>query len=239
MPVSSLLQPLPNDFWSNDVTTGSLPLTWGHVTSFPVTWLPPPASYSLVWSQTQCMKVFDLLQLLPGDFRSNDVASGSLPVSGGHVTWYPVTWLSPAASYSLEGSQTHSIQQFSAFHSHFQVTSRSLPVTWDHVTSFTVTWLPQPASNSLVKSQTHSIHQFSAFYSHFQMTCGQLTSLPVTSCHLRSRDVIFCHLTASSCKQQPCRKSNTECVSFRPSTATSRWDAVKWRHFRVTSSHLR
>ena len=28
-------------------------------------------------------------------------------------------------------------------------------------------------------------------------------------------------------------------ASFRPSTATSRWLLVKWRHFRVTSDHLR
>ena len=37
------------DFRSN-VTSGSLPVTWGHVTPFPVTWLSSPASYSFVGS---------------------------------------------------------------------------------------------------------------------------------------------------------------------------------------------
>jgi len=44
------LQPLPGHFRSNDVTSGSLPETWSHVTSLSVTWLPPPASYFLVES---------------------------------------------------------------------------------------------------------------------------------------------------------------------------------------------
>jgi len=69
-PVFGLLQPLPGDFRSNDVTSGSLPVTWGHVTSFPVTWLPPHASYSLVGSEMHSIRpVFCLLQPLPGDFR--------------------------------------------------------------------------------------------------------------------------------------------------------------------------
>ena len=36
-PVFGLLHPLPGDFRSNDVTSWSLPVTKGHVTSFPVT----------------------------------------------------------------------------------------------------------------------------------------------------------------------------------------------------------
>jgi len=54
----------------------------------------------------------------------------------------------------------------------------------------------------------YSIRQFSAFYSHFQVTSGQMTSLGITSGHLRSRDVISCHVTASSCELQHCRKWN-------------------------------
>ena len=61
----------------------------------------------------------------------------------------------------------------------------------------------------------------------------------VTSGHLRSRDVISCHETAQYCELQPCNKGKcTVYASFRPSTATSRWLPVKWRHFRVTSGHL-
>jgi len=48
--VFGLLQALPGGFRSNDVSSESLPVTWGHVT-FPVTWLPPTASYSLVRSE--------------------------------------------------------------------------------------------------------------------------------------------------------------------------------------------
>jgi len=49
--LTGLLQPFPGDFRSNDVTSGSLPVTSGHMTSFPVTWLPPPVSYSPVGAQ--------------------------------------------------------------------------------------------------------------------------------------------------------------------------------------------
>jgi len=138
--VFGLLQPLLGDFRSNDVTCGSLTVMWGDVTSLPVTWLPPPARYSLVGSEmysiqnfrpstatsrwlplkwrhfrvtyghlrshdiitchvtasscevqpcrkwnVQYMQVFGLLQPLLGDFRSNDVTSGSLPVTCGHM----------------------------------------------------------------------------------------------------------------------------------------------------------
>jgi len=61
----------------------------------------------------------------------------------------------------------------------------------------------------------------------------------VTSGHLKSRDVISCHVTASYSVLQPCRKWNVQYASFRPSTATYRWLPVKWHHFWVTSDHLR
>ena len=47
-----LLQPLPGEFTTNDVTSGSLPAKWSHVGTFPVQWPPPPASYSPVGDQT-------------------------------------------------------------------------------------------------------------------------------------------------------------------------------------------
>jgi len=125
------------------------------------------------------------------------------------------------------------------------VTSGSLLVAWVHVTSFPVTWLPPPARYSLRISQTHSVRQLSAFYSHFEVTSGQMTSLPVTSGQLRSRDVISCHMTASSCEQQPGRKSNAQYAplfgllqplpgNFRSNDVTSghfRSPEVMWRHF--------
>jgi len=56
----------------------------------------------------------------------------------------------------------------------------------------------------------HSIREFSTLYSHFQVTFAQMTSLPghfrspeVTFAHLRSRDVISRHVTASSGELKP------------------------------------
>jgi len=47
-----LPQPLQGEFRWCDVTPGTLPVMWGHIMSFPVTWWPPPASYSPLWAQT-------------------------------------------------------------------------------------------------------------------------------------------------------------------------------------------
>jgi len=69
------------------------------------------------------MPVLGPLQPLPGDFRSNDITYGSLPVTCGHVTSFSVTSRPPAASYSLVGSEMYSIWHFSASYSHFQVAS--------------------------------------------------------------------------------------------------------------------
>jgi len=91
---TGLLQPLPGDFQSNDVTPGSFPVIWGHVyiiscnvtaTSFE---LHPCRS-----SNVPKTGLKGLLQTLPGDFQSNDVTSRSPPVTWGHVTSFPVTWL--------------------------------------------------------------------------------------------------------------------------------------------------
>jgi len=208
-----LLQPLPGKFRSNDVISGSLSVTWGDVTSFPVTWWPPPASYSPAGAQTYQKLDIRLLQPLRGDFRSNDVISGSLSVTWDRMTSFPVTWLPPPASYSPGGAQTFQILYFYAFHSYLQVTSRqimssvSLPVTWGHVTSFPITWLPPLASNRLVglKRTQNSTY---VFYSHFQVTSRQMMS-PLGHFRWReARDVISCHVNATSCELQPCRSSN-------------------------------
>jgi len=113
---------------------------------------------SCMKQNVQYTQVFGLLQPLPGDFRSNYVTFGSLPV------------------------------------------------TWGHVTSFPVTWLPLPARYSLVGSEMYSIRQFLAFQSLFLVTSGQITWLLVNSGHQGSRDIIYCHVTASFCELQPCRK---------------------------------
>jgi len=143
--VFCLLQPLPGDFRSNDVTSGSLVITWGHVTASPLE-LQPCRKWNV-----QYTPVLGLPRKLPGDFRWNDVTFNSLLDTWGHVTSFPITWLPPSANYSLVGNEMYSVREFSAFYSHFQVTSGQM--------------------------------------SHFWVTFG----------HLKSCDVIFCHVTASSC----------------------------------------
>jgi len=122
-------------------SSGSLPFTWGHVTSFSVTWLPPPASHRLCrkWN-VQNTPVFGLLQPLSGDFRSNDVISRALPVTWGHVTSFPVSLLPHPAIYSLIGSEMYGKRQFLTFYSHFQVASCQMTPLPGHFMSPEVTW---------------------------------------------------------------------------------------------------
>ena len=121
-----LLQPPPGDFRSNDVTSGSLPtreVTRRHFLSCDSDLLRVTALLELKHTQHLTS---GLVQQLPGDFRSNDVTSESLPVTWAHVTTFPVTWLPPPASYSLVGNEMYSICQFSALYSYFQVTSAQI-----------------------------------------------------------------------------------------------------------------
>jgi len=41
----------------------------------------------------------------------------------------------------------------------------------------------------------------------------------------------FQSVTTTSCESEPCRSSNLHKIRFRPSTGTSRWLPVKWRHY--------
>jgi len=85
-PVFSLPQPLPGDFHSNDFTLGSLPVNWGHATAFPVTWLPPPAIYSLVWSEMYSIRRFSA-------FHSHlQVSSVQMTSFSGHFLSPEVKW---------------------------------------------------------------------------------------------------------------------------------------------------
>jgi len=133
-------------FYSHfQVTSGEITSIPGHGTSFHVTWLPPNASYSNVGAQTYSKpEIFHVLQPLPGNFRWNDVTSGSLPVVPGYATSFPVMWLPPPLSYNPVRAQMYTKPQFSAFYSHFQVTSsemslpghfRSRQFTWCHFLS--------------------------------------------------------------------------------------------------------
>jgi len=184
------------------VTSGQITSIQGHfmylrsrdIISCPVTASSCELHYCRKWN-VQYTPVFGLQKPLPGHFRSSDVSSGSLPVTCGHMTSFPVTWLPPPRD-SLVGSEMYSIQHFWPF----TATSRRLPVKWRH----------------------------------FRNTSG----------HLRSRDVISCHVSASSCKLQPCRKWNLQYTQvfgllqplpgdFRSNNVTSGPLLVTWGH--VTS----
>jgi len=131
MGVFGLLHPLPGHFRSNDISFVSLQVTWGHVTSLPVTWLPPPASYSFVGSEVHSIREFlaySHFQVLPIKWRYFRF----LAVSWGHVTSFPVMWLPPPLSYSFVGSEMHSIREFLAFHSHFLVNSGQMTTLQGH-----------------------------------------------------------------------------------------------------------
>jgi len=63
-----------------------------------------------------------------------------------------------------------------------------------------------------------------------------MTSLPIPSGFLRSRDVISCHVTASSGELQPCRKSNAQ---YTPVSRLLEILLGDIRSNHVSSSHLR
>jgi len=181
-------------------------------------------------------------------YRHFKVTSGqmtSLLVTWDYVTSFPVTWQFPPASYSLVGSEMYNVREFLAFYSHFLVTSgqmTSLPGHFCHLRSRAVNFCQVTASHaiySLVGNEVYSIREFLAFYSHFVVTSVQWRQFWVTFGRLRSRDVLSSHVTASFCKQPPCRKWNAEYISFCPSTAISWWLLAKSRHFLDTSGHMR
>jgi len=245
-PVLDLLQPLPSELRSNDVTYRSLPVTWGHVTSFPATWVPP-ASYSLVGSEMYSIPSFrpstatsSCLPLKWHHFRVTFGHSRSLHGILCHVTAFSC-WLQPCRKWNVQYKPVFGLlQPLPGDFRSYDDTSGSLSVTWGHATSFSVMWLPPPASCSLVGSEMYSIRQFLAFYRHFQVTSGQMTSLlgnfrspEVAWRNFLWRDYLLLRATALQ---------EVKCIvyaSFWPSTATSSCLALKWRHFRVTSGHLR
>jgi len=137
MRVFGLLQPLPGDFRSYDVTSSHLrsrDVISCHVKASSCE-LQPCRKWNALYTQD-----FVLLQPLPGEFRWNDVTSGSLSVTWGHVTAFPVTWLPAPGSYSLVESETDDIHQSSACCSYFQVTSGEIKSLPGHFRSAEVTW---------------------------------------------------------------------------------------------------
>jgi len=222
----------------------SLSVTWGHVTSFPVTWLPPHASYNLLWYQTHSVCRFRpstaTSRWLPVKWRHFQVTSDHLrsrDVISCHVT---------VSSCELQPCMKSSTQCMTVFGLLQPLPGdfRSNDVTFGHFRPPEFMWhhfLLRDwfllRATAFVWSQTHSVRQFCAFYSHFQVTSGEMTSLPVTSGHLSSCDVISSHETAS-CELQPCIKSNTQCTLvfglLQPLPGDFRSIDVTSDHFRST-----
>jgi len=206
------------------------------------------------------MWVFGNLESLWGDFWWNDVTCGWPPVTRSHDIYCDVTAtsceLQPCRSSNVPKTQVFDLlepvagpsNKLMSLPGHFQtnyVTSGSHPVTWGHVMSFTVTWLPPPMSWSPVGAETHP-------NTCFRISKAPSWSLPlkwrhfwVSSGHVRSRDIIFFHVTATSFELKPCSSGNTPepCIfdhlqplpgHFRSNNITSRLLPVRgvtWRHF--------
>ena len=85
-----VLQPLPGDFRSNDVTCGSLPVTYGHVVISCHVTATCCELQSCRSSNVPKTWFVGLLEPLPGDFRGNDFTFGPLLVTWRHVRSFPL-----------------------------------------------------------------------------------------------------------------------------------------------------
>jgi len=218
------------------------------VTSFPVTWLPPPASFTLVKAQTYPKRSFrastPISRWLPEKW--------SVPVTWGHVTSFPVTWLPPPASYGPVGAQVYPKLKFSTFYSHFQVTFGWMMSLAGHFWLRVVTWRHFPTRDCHVLRVTALYVLKLTKNASFRPSTATSGQLPVklhpfwvTSGDMGSRDIISCEL-------QPCRSSNVHKTwvfgLLQPLPETSgemtslpghfRSLVVTWRHFLSCDCHL-
>jgi len=186
-------------FWVTSRHLSSCDVISCHVTPFSCELQP-----CRIWN-VHYTRVFGFPQPLPGNFWSNDVTSGSLPVIWGHVTSFPVPWL-PPASYSLVGSETYSIRKFSAFHSHFQVTSSQMTSLPGHIRSPEARDISCDMTASYCELQpctkwSVQYSQFLAFHNRFQVTSGQMTSLTGP---FRSPESTWRHFISCGCLRLRC-----------------------------------
>jgi len=143
-----------------------------------------------------------LLQPFPGDFWSNYVTSG-------HAT-FSVTWL-PPASCSPVGAQMYPKLTYRPF----TATSRWLSVKRPHFRSREVTWRHSPSRdchllrNTALKELKRSQKlTYKPCIATSRWLPVKWRNFQVTSGHMRSHNIISCHVDATSCKLQPCRSSN-------------------------------
>jgi len=174
--------------------------------------------------------------------------SETFPVMWGYGMSFPVTWPPPAASYSPVEAQTYPKVNLYAFYSHFQGTSGQMTSLLGHFRSrdghlLRVSALSKikPTENSTY-TPTATSSWLPVKWRHFRVTFG----------NMRSRDVISCHVTATSCELQPCKSSNvpkSRLIGFYTHfQATSgqmtslpghfRSREVTWRYFLSLDGHL-
>jgi len=219
---------------------------WGNVTSFPVAWKPPVASYSPVKAQTYPNSTYTPSAVTSRwpPVKWHHLRVTSCPVRSCDVISCHVTATScefqRCRSSNVPG--TRLIRLLPPLPVDFEsndVTCGPLPVMWGHVTSSAVTWRPPPASFSPVGAKTYPKHDLYAFYSHFKVTSGQMTSLLG---HFRPRQVTWRHFLSRDFRlvcYSPVKSQTYQKSPYTPSAATSRWLPVKWRHFLVTFGHVR
>jgi len=191
---------------------GSLPVTWGHVMSFNVTWLLPPASYSFIGSQRRRFTAL---------WSHFQVTSSQMTSLTGHFGSPEVTWclflsrdcllLELQSCRKSNAPKTRVVgppqQPAGDFRSN-DVTSgnfRSPVVMSRHFLSCDCLLLWATAVEEVKRTKDGL---FQASTANYRWLPVKLCHFRVTSGHLRSRDVISCHGTDSCCKIQPCRKSN-------------------------------
>jgi len=212
-----VLQTLPGYFRWNDVTPGhfrSLEVTWHHFLSRDCLLLRATALkdvkrtvYANFRLSTATCRKLPIMTSLPGHFRSPEVTWPHF-LSRDYFLLRAKHCRKSNAKYApVKCKVWVLLQSLSGYFRWNDFTSESLPVTWGKVMSFPVTWLIPPASYSHVGSQTTTYRCTSSRPSSAasRWLSVKWRNLRVTSGHLKSRDVISCHVTASFCELQPCR----------------------------------
>jgi len=145
----------------------------------------------------------------------------------------------------------YSIREFLALYSLFQVTSNQIKSLLGQFWSPEITWGHFLSRDCLFLRATDLRkwnEQYTRVFDFLQPLSGDFRSNDVTpghSGHLRSHDIISCHVTASFCKLQPCRKwkgqytrvfyfySHFQVTSNQMTSLSGhlRYHEITWRHF--------
>jgi len=228
---------------SNQMT--SLPVTWGHVTSFSVTWQSPTASYSPVRAQSTQNSTYRpstaISMWLPVKWRYFRVAGHvRSPDISCHVT--VACELQPCRCSNVTKTRhTHFLQPIPGDFRSNDVTSRHFPsreVTWRHFLYVIATSCELQPCRSSNAAKTQLMRLLQPLPGDFVSNDVTSVSFPVMWGHMTSFPVTWRPPSASFSPEELKRTQN---LNYTPSTATSRWLPMKWRHFRsceVTWRHF-